>query len=51
MIRLRIDLGGTKTEIAALDESGSPVARYRTPTPQGSYRAILSPPSRAKNKI
>lgn len=44
MIRLRIDLGGTKIEIVALDESGSPVARHRTATPQGSYRAILSPP-------
>jgi len=41
MIRIGIDLGGTKIEIAALDESGRVVARHRTATPQGSYRDIL----------
>ena len=41
MLRLGIDLGGTKIEIIALDEAGSELARRRRPTPQGDYRAIL----------
>jgi len=41
MIRLGIDLGGTKIEIAALDESGRVVARHRRATPQGSYGETL----------
>ncbi len=40
-IRLGIDLGGTKIEIAALDHSDRVVARYRAATPQGSYGKIL----------
>ena len=42
MVRLGIDLGGTKIEVAALEESGREVARRRAATPQGSYRAILA---------
>ena len=41
MIRIGIDLGGTKTEIIALDASGSEVFRRRVSTPQEDYRATL----------
>jgi fructokinase len=39
-LRLGIDLGGTKIEIAAL-EDGVERLRTRVPTPQGDYAAIL----------
>jgi fructokinase len=39
---LGIDLGGTKIEIIALDESGHELARQRVPTPQGDYEATLA---------
>ncbi len=39
--RIGIDLGGTKTEIAALDDRGDIVARLRVPTPGGDYQATL----------
>jgi fructokinase len=41
MIRIGIDLGGTKIEIIALDELGNERLRHRVPTPQGDYQAIL----------
>lgn len=41
MIQLGIDLGGTKTEIIALDESGGELLRYREPTPQGDYQGTI----------
>lgn len=37
MIRLGIDLGGTKIEIVALDTSGRELFRQRIATPQGDY--------------
>jgi fructokinase len=37
MIRIGIDLGGTKTEIAALDRDGAELLRHRVPTPTGEY--------------
>jgi fructokinase len=37
MIRLGIDLGGTKIELIALDEAGREVLRRRIATPQGDY--------------
>lgn len=40
--RLGIDLGGTKTEVAVLDESGDIVLRRRTPTPSADYQAIIA---------
>ncbi|MBV8490080.1 MAG: ROK family protein [Candidatus Eremiobacteraeota bacterium] len=40
-MRFGIDLGGTKIEIAVIDEGGSIVVRRRVPTPQGRYRATL----------
>lgn len=41
MLRLGIDLGGTKTELIALDSSGETLLRRRRPTPAGDYHAIL----------
>lgn len=41
MIRLGIDLGGTKIEIIALDQQGKEILRERTPTPQMDYAATL----------
>ena len=40
-LRLGIDLGGTKIEIAALDAAGDFVLRQRVPTPQGDYAGTL----------
>ena len=42
MIRLGIDLGGTKTEILALDERGTEVLRRRVSSPQHDYDATLA---------
>jgi fructokinase len=39
--RIGIDLGGTKTEILAVDEAGLERLRRRAPTPQGDYEATL----------
>ncbi|HZQ61469.1 MAG TPA: ROK family protein [Casimicrobiaceae bacterium] len=41
-IRIGIDLGGTKTEIIALDPSGMELLRRRVPTPREDYPAILA---------
>ncbi len=41
MVFLGVDLGGTKIEIAALDESGRDLRRYRVATPRGDYGATL----------
>ncbi|WP_301100339.1 ROK family protein [Propionivibrio sp.] len=41
MLRLGIDLGGTKTEIIALDGAGHELLRRRVPTPQGDYLGTL----------
>jgi len=41
-LRLGIDLGGTKTEIIALDHAGMEVLRHRVPTPRDDYGAILA---------
>jgi fructokinase len=40
--RLGIDLGGTKTEVAVLDDSLQPVYRKRVATPSNDYEAILT---------
>ena len=42
MLRIGIDLGGTKIEIIALAEDGSELLRRRLPTPQGDYAATLA---------
>ncbi len=41
MTRFGIDLGGTKTEIVGLDESGGEVLRRRVPTPRNDYQGTL----------
>lgn len=40
-MRIGVDLGGTKIEIAAFGDDGAPLLRRRVPTPQGDYRATL----------
>jgi predicted NBD/HSP70 family sugar kinase len=41
MIRIGIDLGGTKIEIIALDISGRELSRRRIPTPRGDYAGTV----------
>jgi fructokinase len=40
-MRLGVDLGGTKIEIIALDDSGKELLRRRVPTPRGNYYETL----------
>jgi fructokinase len=42
LIRIGIDLGGTKTEVIALDERRSELLRRREPTPSGNYEATVA---------
>jgi len=53
--RIGIDLGGTKTELLALDEAGNEAFRKRVPTPQGDYeatvRVVVSLVEHAENEI
>jgi fructokinase len=42
MLRIGVDLGGTKTEALALDAAGHELCRQRIATPRGSYVEILS---------
>lgn len=42
MLRIGLDIGGTKTELAALDPQGLAGLRRRAPTPHGSYEAALA---------
>jgi len=41
-LRIGIDLGGTKTEIVALDAEGHERVRRREPTPRDDYEAIIA---------
>jgi len=41
-MRIGIDLGGTKTELIALHDSGQECFRLRRPTPAGDYAASLA---------
>ena len=41
-VKLGVDLGGTKTEIIALDQEGKTLLRRRVPTPSGDYPATLA---------
>lgn len=41
-MRIGIDLGGTKTELIALDDHGLELYRERTPTPRGEYAPIMA---------
>ncbi|MHB9020213.1 MAG: ROK family protein [Halothiobacillus sp.] len=40
-MRLGVDLGGTKIEVAVLNDSGEFLFRQRLPTPQGDYRGTI----------
>jgi predicted NBD/HSP70 family sugar kinase len=40
-LRLGVDLGGSKIEVAVLDESGREIVRRRTPTPRAGYDVAL----------
>lgn len=42
MMRIGIDLGGTKIEGLALDADGKELCRKRVPTPRGSYEQIVA---------
>ena len=42
MLRLGVDLGGTKIEVAALDAAGAVRHRARVATPKGDYAATLA---------
>jgi fructokinase len=41
IMRIGIDLGGTKIELIALDDGGAERLRHRQPTPHNDYRAML----------
>ena len=41
MIRIGIDLGGSKIEGIAVDEAGVELVRHRVPTPKEGYEAVL----------
>src|SRR3954466_13700483 len=42
VVRIGVDLGGTKIEAVALDEAGHELARSRVATPQGDYAATVA---------
>src|SRR5260221_4902865 len=42
MIRIGVDIGGTKMEIAAIDESGEELLRRRAAAPGGSYDEAMA---------
>ena len=42
VVRLGVDIGGTKIEIIAIDETGRELLRLRTGTPRGDYVATLN---------
>jgi fructokinase len=46
VLRMGVDLGGTKIEIAVLDESGREILRRRAPTPRAGYDVALEEFSR-----
>jgi len=41
-LRIGVDLGGTKTELRVLDETGEERLRRRTASPRGDYRATVA---------
>lgn len=41
-MRIGVDLGGTKTELVALDDAGRVCLRRREPTPAGDYAATVA---------
>jgi fructokinase len=51
MIRIGVDLGGTKIEVAALDEQGRELARRRVPTPRGDYPGTVGAVARLVEQV
>ncbi len=51
MIRIGVDLGGTKIEVAALDEQGRELVRRRVPTPRGDYPGTVSAVARLVEQV
>lgn len=51
VLRLGIDLGGTKTEIIALGDDGRELLRRRVASPIGDYRATLDTLTRLVNQV
>lgn len=41
IVRIGIDLGGTKTEVIALDDDGKTRFRHRLPTPKNDYQGTI----------
>jgi fructokinase len=41
LVRIGIDLGGTKTEVIALSEQGEQLFRHRLPTPRDDYHQTI----------
>ena len=41
-MRIGVDLGGTKIEAIALDETGAELYRHRVPTPVADYTGTLN---------
>lgn len=46
MIRIGVDLGGTKIEAIALDQNGTELMRQRVPTPRDEYEDVVKTISR-----
>lgn len=42
MLRLGVDIGGTKIEVVVLDDQGAERYRLREPTPHGTYDEALT---------
>ena len=42
-LHIGIDLGGTKIEAIAMDDSGAALARRRVATPKGDYQGTVAP--------
>ncbi|MBV9051919.1 MAG: ROK family protein, partial [Hyphomicrobiales bacterium] len=40
-MRIGVDFGGTKIEVAVLDEDGREIARQRAATPHGDYKGCV----------
>jgi fructokinase len=51
MLRIGIDLGGTKIEGIVLDSAGSPLVRRRVPTPRGDYAATVEAVARLGEEL
>ncbi|MGS9064486.1 fructokinase, partial [Salmonella enterica subsp. enterica serovar Infantis] len=41
-MRIGIELGGTNTEVIALDDAGAQRFRHRLPAPRGEWRRTLA---------